>query len=709
MRSFFRSWLFAPVVVVALLVWIQSVRVERIRDLTVLPGWSVDSPTPSRGSSTGYAGARRAHFVSDRYGQSHQWIAQTQNMLESGDWRLRRVEYDNAPFGRETHLPALYRGWLGLLASFHARLTNEPLGIAVEHAALYADPLLQFLAVLVTAWFVRRHFGPFAAALVVVGFATLFPLATSFLPGVPDPQGSTETLVLWSVLPLAACAWLPPGRGRDHRVEGYFIFAGAVGGIGLWLNLNTQLTVILGIGLGAIAAARLRREPAGVPPAAQPWRLWGMGGCAASLLGYAIEYFPDHLTMRLTGNHPLYAVGWLAGGELLHQLVAWLQRGSRWPTRREWIGGGGALLAVVAIITVVIMYRPGWFNTDLGSSRVTRINGGLTASTLAGWLSHEGISARTCAALLPAILLIGVAGRLAMRSQSLARRRALTFALGPVAVTALVAVLMPRWWNTLDSLVLVVLAVATATVSGVNFPGRWKWAVSVAFFAGLGLLQLIPPGATFRENEFTPAEMQAILERDLAHWLAQRNPGAVVLAPPELTSSLWFYGGLRGLTSFDTDNREGFVGALPIAGAPTQQEALTLIQRRQVTHLLLPSWDRSFDEAAQMSAANSADEPHAGLPPGVESKAVFIEQLRNWILPLWLKPIAYSAPKIEGFEGHAVTVLEVVEEQEPTTLLSEMTSYFVEAGMPGHAVQLRTFFTAIPRISARSSHWQKSN
>jgi hypothetical protein len=351
---------------------------------------------------------------------------------------------------------------------------------------------------------------------------------------------------------------------------------------------------------------------------------------------------------------------------------------------------------LVAIAGVAIAHRSGWFNADVAATRLTRIDGGFSAASLGRWLTVEGFSARTCATLLPVSLLFIAAVSLAMRSPSLARRRALIFTLGPAAVTACVGVFMLRWWNTLESVALVVLAVATAAAPNAKNPSRLKWSLAVALAAGMGLLQLIPPRATFRADEFMPAEMQAMLERDLAHWLAQRQPDAVVLAPPDLSTSLWYYGGLRGLTSFDADNREGFVGGLRIAGAPTQQEALTLLHHRRVTHLVLPSWDRSFDEAARESAANADTAPHPDLPAGVESKTIFIEQLRNWNLPLWLKPIAYSVPKIEGFRNDSVMVLEVVDEQRPATLLSQMATYFVEAGMPGHATQLRTFLHRHP-------------
>jgi len=46
----------------------------------------------------------------------------------------------------------------------------------------------------------------------------------------------------------------------------------------------------------------------------------------------------------------------------------------------------------------------------------------------------------------------------------------------------------------------------------------------------------------------TASEAQEVIERHLAHWLAERTaePGVVVYAPPHLTTTLCYYGGLRG-------------------------------------------------------------------------------------------------------------------------------------------------------------------
>lgn len=677
MRLFFRSWFLLPFSVLVLVMWMQSVRLNRVRQLTALPQWSVDAPVRDSTSATGYAHGLRSLIVSDNTGQSQQWIAQTQAMLHRGAWQVRRVDYDNAPFGRETHLPGIYRAWLGVLAMAHAGVTGEPSGIAVERVALYADPLLQLGLFVLTGWFIRRSFGTFAALVAGMALLTLYPLSTTFLPGAPDSQALAEACVLWSVLPLAAGVWkaFNAQTARPRGLTGHFLLAGVMGGVGLSLSTNAQLSVLFGLALGAIASARYAR--AAKLPSAPPWRLWGLAGCATSLVVYMVGHFPAHMDLRLEGNHPLYAIGWLAGGELLQRLTEWIQTGVRPRETRAWIMGGIALLGLAAVIGVTAIGHANLFSADLSVSRLTRAAGGLVSDNIARWLAVEGASFRFWATVMPAALLLGSCIPIVFRAKPGPRTAVLVLCLGPVLVTLVLAFGMLRWWNTFDTVAIVALATATAALPGTTAGGRLQWALGTAVVAFFGLIQLMPTRASFREDEFSPLEMQALMERDLAHSLAQRRPDAIVLAPPDLTASLWFYGGLRGLASFDVDNRAGFQGALRIAGAPSQQEAWTLLERRGVTHLVLPSWDLAFDEAAKASSNTT--------------KSTFIEQLRHWILPLWLRPLAYYAPPVIGFETKSVALFEVVEEQDEPTLISQMATYFIEAGMPGHATELRKF------------------
>ena len=109
-------------------------------------------------------------------------------------------------------------------------LSRQPLGLCVERAALFADPLLHVLLLVVATLFVAVRFGPFCAALFSVGLAAIFPLAAAFLPGVADDFGLVQVCSLWSVLLLVA------GTTAGKRATVWYFAAGVAGGCGLWLS-----------------------------------------------------------------------------------------------------------------------------------------------------------------------------------------------------------------------------------------------------------------------------------------------------------------------------------------------------------------------------------------------------------------------------------------------------------------------------------------
>jgi hypothetical protein len=169
-----------------------------------------------------------------------------------------------------------------------------------------------------------------------------------------------------------------------------------------------------------------------------------------------------------------------------------------------------------------------------------------------------------------------------------------------------------------------------------------------------------------------PSEAQELVERHLAHWLAKRTKdlGAVIYAPPHQTTSLCFFGGFRGVGTFAPDNHAGFGVTLTIAAANTIEEAQALIQTREIRYLIVPSWDRFFDDFASLYLDQRQS----------RRTSILITRLRHLDPPLWLKPLPYIMPEIVGFEGQTVFVFEVVEEQRPAVAASRLTEYLVETG-----------------------------
>ena len=290
-------------------------------------------PAQDPRSATGYQWGQRSQSVS--LDGSH-WVMQTQRMLADGDWRVRSVDYDNFPHGREVHWSSSLHWWLGGLSWLWSSVSGCSAGVAVEQVALYANPLafLLFFALLVPL--VWRRFGPVASGALALGLVTVTPFRELYGFVDPDHHGLVAACCLCSVLFLViggagwvkAVAVASPGAMPLPVFDSskrWFIAAGFAGGAGLWISSATQVPVLIGTGLAALVANGwlARKVPRTAPWRIAPelWRVWGVAGAVASLGFYLLEYFPSHLGLRLEVNHPLYALAWLGGGDLLCRLV----------------------------------------------------------------------------------------------------------------------------------------------------------------------------------------------------------------------------------------------------------------------------------------------------------------------------------------------------------------------------------------------------
>jgi hypothetical protein len=187
------------------------------------------------------------------------------------------------------------------------------------------------------------------------------------------------------------------------------------------------------------------------------------------------------------------------------------------------------------------------------------------------------------------------------------------------------------------------------------------------------MVQLIPPPSSTKTIAFTPLEVEGLIERGLAHWIADHaGPGgAVILAPPYRTTGLCFHGGLRGLGTENWENRDGLAASTRIVSATTVDEAWELINQHGVTHLVLPSWDTDLDSFAAWTLRNPDD--------------AFLMAVHHWALPPWLQPLPYRLPSIPGFENHSVVILKVTEDSNRAVALARLAEYFVEMNQIEHA------------------------
>jgi tetratricopeptide (TPR) repeat protein len=662
-------------VVLGFLVWTTHRRVERVDRVTTTDASEarIDATSP-----TGYADGRRWLIVPEQHTPSYELIAEAQQLLATGTWRIRHVEYENAPQGRPVYSASLYRWWLAGLAWIDHALSNRPPGLSVERAAVWSEPLLQAVLLIAGSWFVARAFGAAAAVWFALGTVLLFPLAASFAPGAPDDRSFARLIALASVLPLLAGVrpGTPVNNQRADRRHGCFIAAGIAGGLGLWVAAPQQTWIIAGVSLGAIAStvvAARAGDTAGSPSRRLPWRAWAWAGAATSTLGYLIEYAPSHLGLRLEANHPLYAFAWIGLGELLVLAEGRVQPRAAHSRTRVGLTLIAALAATASLPVVLVRLRPqDWLSGDLFASRLTHLPNGVVSASVAAWIEREGWTGALAATLAPLLLLIPAVAGIVSRQTEPWRRRGIAVSLGTVVVVLPLALTQLAWWSVLDGLLLVLLVTLVATPPGCEVRqrrrARWVTPVLASLAFLLGLPQLLPPRVHDDNVAFTRFEVEALLERAAAHWLAERAgpDGAVALLPPARTTRWCFHGGdrLSGLGSAAWENRDGLAATIRIATAQTGEEAQALLQERGVTHLVLPSWDEDLRQFARLALKDPQD--------------AFIMAVHKWALPSWLQPLPYPMPAVPGFEGESIVVLRVTDETNRATALARMVEYFLE-------------------------------
>jgi len=636
-----------------------AINLGRVRQVDRLTNLTATVPAVDAASPTGYANGVRMLLVPGHNNESYQWIAQTQAMIATGQGRLRHADYDNAPAGRPVYSASLYRWWLGALARVHHQTTGQPIGLSVERMARWADPLLQLLLVGIGTILVVRRFGAWPAAGFALATASLYPLGGAFLPGSPDDIGLGLLLAIASGLTLLAGA-LPPDDA-PAGTRRWFVTSGILGGIGLWLNVGLTIPVLVGFGLGALGGEWLVRRTA----PALPWRAWSLAGAATSLLAWLVEYAPVHLSFapaRLAENHLVYALAWWGGGEFLARASARFRCPVAGSGLRRHLVPLLAATALVAPATIMLWSGTrGFLTPDTFALRLTALDESGEASNFFKWAFGGTAGWQVLAVLLPLALLIPVGQQLLRRDTGAGQRRALALAVLPALVALGFSCGQISWWNQVDAVLLVLLVALLGREAASLRRGIALLAVALP---GLVLLW---PGRPAGPAELTEQEHVQLAERDLAHWLARHAGagGTLALAPPNLTVSLYYHGGGRGLGSPYRENEAGFLASIRLAGATTADEAHALVRQRQVTHILIPPWDDFLDEYARLGSGRPE---HA-----------LIQLLHRWLPPRWLRPVPYYLP--EGTPWRAPCVIfETVELQDGATALSRLTEYFIDMG-----------------------------
>lgn len=675
----------------ALLVWLAIVQVRHIQHLSDL--YAGDGV-----ASVGMSVDGNTLILPNADTRAYESVREFQAMATGVSTRLRWVNYDNAPFGRRIDSPSLYRWWLQGVAFVYRFSTGSSQGKAIETAVLYGDVVLQILMVLSLGAIVAEYSGFFAGALCAMGCAGLYPLGACFVAGVPDEKGIAIGCALWSVLPILLCLLDRESKreSSSDRTFWAFVAAGIIGGLGLWASVQIQFPFILGLSIGGVLAA-LRSRRLGVAIPQRAWLIWSLAGAVTVLCAYVAELYPDRLpSWNLTVIHPIYGLVWLClGGGL-----AVVSKNCSHPKcNRRKIVVAIALLAAGPVLMAGAMWKLktwAFLAPDHGSYRMSKLLTDAPANNVFSWLVGSPSAAASVAIVVSAAVL-GVPFWLMRRSVPPTVQQASAL----VAGAGLIALILSFWhigaWALYDVCVISCVLLVAWMVEG-NPIGRAWWRVmtvgGVVLLAGLGIMVTNSASRFSKDGSLSTNELFEMLERDLAKWLAKQSgtKEAVVLTTPNLTTRLGYYGGLRGLGTFESENIDGLGAAIRILSASTPEEAKELLEKREVKYIAIPSWDSYLDDYARIGMGTT--------------EGTFLARLYAWRLTRWLRPIPYRFPEVNGFGGHFVIILEVTEDQEESDALGRLAEYFVEMQQFEHAEStaklLKRFPADLGALAARA-------
>ncbi len=679
-----RFWLAGAIfaAVAGFVIWDAVVRSRHVLAVSASYGVTVDAPAVVPASPTGYADGRRSLVLPAGSADSAHWVMQTQAMIAAGDWRVRWVDYDNPPAGREVHWAAPFHWWMAGLAWIDHWISGRPIGLSVEYAVIWSGPAMLGLLLLGLTPFLYRRFSPLAALLFVVGTVATFPFYLDFVAAYADHHGIANICGLLTVL------WFAAGALEETRepARRWFVASGLAGGTGLWISAATQVPVLLGLGLGVLAAAWLARHA----PRRPVWladpallRLWGWAGGGMSLAAWLMEYFPHHLNMRLEVNHPLYAAAWVGAGEALRVVVLALRDGVRsLRSRDRTLGVAGAALVILLPAVILFTAAKTFIVADPFVWRIHNLY--ISEFQGLGRLLGKGLNWGSVELCLPMLVYLPPLWLATRRATPAEVKAHLVLFLLPALLACAMGWSQVRWMSLACALSVPLMAVffrAGEAGAGRTQASFLRWLLAGALLFGPGVFVAVE--RTMGRSEFTEEDIHSLAERDIAHWLRLRaGSGRVVVAgSPTPVTKLIYHGSLTGVGTLYWENAAGLKNSAELFAAPSSEAARAVAARLGLTHLVFVSWDSFESSLARL---------HLGLPGDAPLPAdTFAAQLLgSAVPPPWLQPVPFRLPAHPALAGAVVRIWEVVPEQSPATALARAANCFLELGRGDDAQRL---------------------
>jgi tetratricopeptide (TPR) repeat protein len=603
------------------------------------------------------------------------WVRHALTLSEGKQVRLRHTDIDNAPYGREVHWNSAW-GWaIALAGRVDHWVSGAPVPEATERITVWLTPLTLILLTIVVSSWVAGRAGALAgavAAIAIVGHPRVYE---GFFPCYVDHHGLlTMAVVAMAIgsLMMGAGWWkaAEAGAGRvlpasPEMARQAAVFSGLSGALGMWVSAASVIPPIGMIGaaglLTVLVFGRTARD-GGSNFDPTVWRIWGRVGAGASFGFYLLEYFPNHLGLRLEANHPLYSLAWLGGGEIIAQLgQRWLGGKGAPPSRRNL----GLALAAVAVAPLTIL---------LGGTRVFVVSDPFLSQLhkmyiqefLPLWVTIRGMGWRTFSSVvglenLP--LLVGLGMVMVQR-----RRVAVVVGFATMAGVMFTAVAwtQSRWLLNASGFQ---VGLALILIGYFTHNSRlWlRWTVgllaAVAVFMPYAFERITAGKSDVASRRVGPKDANAALFRDVAQIIRASQPegNIVLLTSPNSSTAIGYYGRFQTMGTLYWENNSGLQAAAAVLSATSPGAAAELVRKYKITHI------------AMISEENFIEPYFRLLNPGAQAaefkKSFGYQLLVERVIPTWLQMIPYNVPADLAALNVSALLFKVAFDQTPADAL----------------------------------------
>lgn len=498
---------------------------------------------------------------------------------------------DNFSKGRAVHWSSLWSNYLYYLAKLRMLITEEPLSSALETSSRWANfPLWTFTVLFFGAWIARR-WGSSAALVFSLGMLGHPGLYLGYYPAYPDHHGLIASciigLLIGAIDMISGYANNYGNRSGEpyNKARLAIILSAVFGGIGMAISAASLIPMIILTGLtGTALHLRDLKHPelakSEKSNVAALWSLWGQVGAATCLLLYFLEYLPGPYSLRLEINHPLYALAWLGGGEIIARFIEWKYHGFN---RNSVLKGGLAILLLTLPLFLYFYLGSSVFApADPFLSRVHKE----ISEFRPFWKESATFKAIYLLTLAPLLAAFFNTPRNTIDS---CYKLKSCFMVVTLATSAL-ALYQERWWLLAGAAQIIqsVLLTRNFRLTSRRTYFTWMFFVCLMYLPGIFLLAWERVSVE-RISDVQKGEAMQLIYRDVAKTINSRNSGSKIalLAPPNASVGIGYYGNIPTIGTLYWENSEGLHAAAEILSSEENNAAEALIKKQGVSYLVM--------------------------------------------------------------------------------------------------------------------------